>query len=719
MPATMSNANYFATEQENPAPETTADIAQDQQRLREIAARVEQLRSETLERIASRGRDHAGILQQSLERDVELNEMAARLRQLDRMGPSACLGFMENASTGERHYIGRIGLSDDQGKQLMLDWRAPAAEPFFAATHENSYGLVMRRRYRWRRQLITDYWDEVFDSSLLASHARLDDHSSFLASLGSKRSPKMQDVLSTIQTDQDAIIRSSSQGALVVDGGPGTGKTVVALHRAAYLLYADPRLRSQGGRVLVVSPHQAYSAYVSDILPNLGEDEVLISTLSNIVSIGDDLPAEADPEVQRIKASTAMLKTIERAVTVFQEPPATDQTVDLAEGRVTISAQLWRNALDMIERKIPHNEARMALREALIDILLPAEDSTADTHALFRAELERSTSLEGILNEYWPVLDPINLLRAVLGNDALLRYSAQELTDEEINHLLANPASDSWTAADYPLIDLARFLIGDPDSEAKQREERSRRHAERSQWKNVIDDLIASADDKEDLSSQLMHQDLQEQLLSQGMESPERSISFDGPFSHVIIDEAQDLTDAQWAMIQRRCPSGSLTIVGDRAQAAEGFTRSWEQRLDDIGIRNITIAPLQVNYRSTAQIMEAAAQQILPYMPEANVPRSLRSDGVPVRYARPADLSSILDQWLDENSEGTAVVIGAPGFAAPDRASSLSPEHAKGLEFDLVLVNLPENFGTGLSGAVRRYVAMTRATAQLVVFTEQ
>lgn len=175
-----------------------------------------------------------------------------RLRQLDRMGPTACLGFTEDASTGERHYIGRLGLSDEHGKQLMVDWREPAAEPFFGATHENSYGLLLSRQYRWRRQLITGYWDEVLDSSLLSSSTRLDDRSSFLASLGTERSPKIQDVLSTIQSDQDAIIRSSSKGALAVDGGPGTGKTVVALHRAAYLLYADPRLRSQGGRVLGV-----------------------------------------------------------------------------------------------------------------------------------------------------------------------------------------------------------------------------------------------------------------------------------------------------------------------------------------------------------------------------------------------------------------------------------------------------------------------------------
>ncbi|MEF9873102.1 MAG: hypothetical protein RR778_05280 [Glutamicibacter sp.] len=321
MPAKIANTSYFDAIEHSPVPENSAEIGEDQQRLCEIANRVGQLRSEILERIARRGQDQAGVLQQSLERDVELSELAQRLRQLDRMGPYACLGFMETAGTGERLYIGRSGLSDDQGKQLLLDWRAPAAEPFFAATHEKDHGLAMRRRYRWRRQRICDYWDEVFDSSQLASHARLDDHSSFLSSLGSKRSPKMQDVLATIQSDQDAIIRRSSQGALVVDGGPGTGKTVVALHRAAYLLHADPRLQRQGGKVLVVSPHEAYSSYVADILPNLGEDEVLISTLSNIVSIGDDLPSEPDHGVHRIKSSLAMLDAVKRAVQVFEEPP--------------------------------------------------------------------------------------------------------------------------------------------------------------------------------------------------------------------------------------------------------------------------------------------------------------------------------------------------------------------------------------------------------------
>lgn len=718
MPARTKNNSYFETVQQNSAPELAKDTRQDQQRLSEIASRIQQLRQEMIERIAARGKDQAGTLQQSLQRDVELNEMAQRLRQLDLMGPYACLGYLQEAESGERLYIGRVGLSDDRGELLLVDWRTPAAEPFFAATHEKDYGLAMRRRYRWRRQRIADYWDEVFDSSQLQSHARLDEHSSFLASLGSKRSPKMQDVLSTIQSDQDAIIRSSSRGALVVDGGPGTGKTVVALHRAAYLLYADPRLRTQGGKVLVVSPHEAYSAYVSDVLPNLGEGDVLVSTLSNIVSIGDDVPAEKDPEVHRIKSRAAMLSAVKRAVGVFEEPPATEVLLDLGEMQATVTPQLWRDAVGMIDRAIPHNEARSQLREALIDQLFPRVANSTGSELQLRANAARSAALGTLLNEYWPVLDPLKLLQALYSTPALLRYSGVELGEEEIRKLLANSRPGIWTTADIPLVDFSRSLIGDPQSESKKREVQSRTRAERNRWKKIIDDLVASADDKEDLASQLMHHDLQEQLLNQSLETPLAPESFDGPFSHIIIDEAQDLTDAQWAMIRRRCPSGSLTIVGDRAQAVEGFNTTWEQRLARVGILDISISPLRVNYRSTAQIMEAAAEQILPQMPEANVPRSLRSEGAPVRYARPAKLEKILDQWLAENTEGTAAVIGFPGFPASDRVSVLSPEHAKGVEFDLVLVYQPENFGGDRSGAVRRYVAMTRATAQLVILSD-
>lgn len=719
MPPRTNIESYFEISAQQAMTDASLSIAEDDQRLIAIALRVEQLRAETLNRIVRRGQDHAGKLQQSLERDVELSELAQRLRQLERTGPLACLGFMENAETGERQYVGRIGLSDDHGKQLMLDWRTAAAEPFFAATHERTYGLSMRRRYKWRRQLITDFWDEVFDPSLLASHAKLDDHSSFLASLDTARSSKMQDVLSTIQSDQDAIIRASSKGALVVDGGPGTGKTVVALHRAAYLLYADPRLRSQGGRVLVVSPHDAYSAYVSDVLPNLGEDEVQISTLSNIVSIHDEVLAETDPELSQIKSTGSMLRTIKRAVQVFQEPPSTSLEIQLTDGTVSICVSLWRSAISMIDATAPHNEARGQLRNALLELILPRLTNDQSRKQSLHRELESSTDFNEYLNEFWPLLDPMNLLRTLYTTPALLHYSGVELNSAQIQKLLDAGSALSWTTADLPLIDYARFLTGDLSIEAQHRHRQAVQHAERQQWKEVISDLLESADDKEDLSSQLIHADLQEQLISQHLEPEHAPERFDGPYSHIVVDEAQDLTDAQWAMILRRCPSGSLTIVGDRAQASAGFVGTWEQRLKKLGIRELTVSELKVNYRSTAQIMEVAAEQVREQIPHANIPESLRTNGEPVHFALPDQLSPLLEQWLSTHPEGTAAVIGHPNFESTDRVSSLSVENAKGLEFDFVAVYRPERFGQGQSGAVRRYIAMTRATAQMVVFTGQ
>lgn len=208
----------------------------------------------------------------SMDRDLEVHRLTGRLRALRRFGLDLCLGRIVPADGDEPVYIGRLGLTDPEGRRLLIDWRSPAAEPFFAATHAGPMGLASRRRYRWTRGRITDYWDEVFAAEGLDGHAALDDQSAFIATLGTSRSAKMRDVLATIQADQDAIVRAGSRGALVVDGGPGTGKTVVALHRSAYLLYSDPRLGHRRGGLLFVGPHQPYLDYVADVLPSLGEE---------------------------------------------------------------------------------------------------------------------------------------------------------------------------------------------------------------------------------------------------------------------------------------------------------------------------------------------------------------------------------------------------------------------------------------------------------------
>ncbi len=718
MPSSHPSPSYFQLNPEHSTPQHTLAIQTDEQQLTKIARRVQQLRRETTAQISNHGHERAGVLQQSLERDVQLHRLGQKLQYLDRVGPQACLGFMQDASTGERIYIGRLGLSDEQGESLLVDWRAPAAEPFFTATHSHPAGLAMRRRYRWRRQLVTDFWDEVFGDPQLAMSPALDDHSAFLASLGAERTGRMQDVLSSIQADQDAIIRSASAGALVVDGGPGTGKTVVALHRAAYLLYADASLRSRGGRVLVLSPHDSYTAYVSDILPNLGEDEVLVSTLSNLVSNVGEVEPESNPRITAIKSSMAMVDAVARAVKVFEQPPAGQVLIDCSWGEERISVAQWNTAVQTCDPGLGHNEAREQLFEILVEHLMSGVPDTAGSAELIRHELNHNTQLLGCLDEYWPVLDPQNLLRAVYSTPALLRYCAQGLSAAQIRELLDEPPATQWTQPDLPLLDLARSLVGDPLHAAENRRRAAVLASERELMLQVIADLITAADDKEDLSSQLMHADLQEQLVSQRAEAEEPTETTAEPFSHIIIDEAQDLSDAQWAMIFRRCPSGSLTIVGDRAQAIAGFSESWEERLARVGIRNPRIAHLNVNYRTTAQVMEAAAAVIHRHLPEANVPVSLRTDGAPVRWGRPGELDSIISCWLAGHPQGIAAVIGKEDYVPPARVVSLTPAQAKGLEFDLVVVYRPQRFGAGLSGAVQRYVAMTRATAQLVVLGE-
>ncbi|MDX6231449.1 MAG: hypothetical protein QOH68_400, partial [Nocardioidaceae bacterium] len=288
-------------------------ITADDEHFAAIAESLERSIAELAGRLESERKAPGGTGQEAMDRDMEIHRLTTRLRTLRRFGLDLCLGRIVSPNDGEHLYVGRLGLTDSTGRRLLLDWRSPAAEPFFGATHANPMGLASRRRYRWTRGRITDYWEEVFASDDLAGHAALDDQSAFIASLGSNRSARMRDVLGTIQSDQDTIIRAGSRGALVVDGGPGTGKTVVALHRAAYLLYSDPRLGHRKGDVLFVGPHQPYLSYVADVLPSLGEEGVQTCTLRDLVPQGAVAVAETDPEVIRLKASAAMTRAIEPA----------------------------------------------------------------------------------------------------------------------------------------------------------------------------------------------------------------------------------------------------------------------------------------------------------------------------------------------------------------------------------------------------------------------
>ncbi|RKN47730.1 RNA polymerase recycling motor ATPase HelR [Micromonospora endolithica] len=692
-------------------------IAGDRRHFAAMAESLGRLSAELSGRLEAARRAPGGGGRQAVDRDQEVRRLTTRLRTLGRFGLDLCLGHMVGVDDTEPVYVGRQGLTDGAGRRLLVDWRSPAAEPFFGATHADPMGLVRRRRYRWTRGRITDYWDEVFTADGFEGHAALDDQSAFIASLGGNRSARMRDVLATIQADQDAIIRAGSHGALVVDGGPGTGKTVVALHRTAYLLYSDPRLRHHRGGVLFVGPHQPYLAYVGDVLPSLGEDEVQICTLRDLVAEGATAGVETDPRVARLKASADLVAAIETAVRFYEEPPGKGMAVATDWSEIWLGADDWARAFEAPDPGVPHNEARDQIWAELLTILLDKYDGDEPVD-LLRRSLSANEELRTALHRAWPLVEAVDLVGDLWSVPAYLRRCAPWLDPDEIR-LLQRPDARAWTVSDLPLLDAARQRLGDPEASRRRRRHDAALAAERERMATVVGELIEAHtfDDGQGVLASLRQLDLQDALVDEAVLPGTDPDPLAGPFAHVVVDEAQELTDAEWQMLLLRCPSRSFTVVGDRAQARHGFTESWQERLERVGLGRVELASLTVNYRTPAEIMTEAEPVIRAVLPDANVPTSIRGTGLPVVHGSVRDRDSILDTWLAAHPDGIACVIGDPAFAGSSRVRSSTPELAKGLEFDLVVLVDPEAFGDGIEAAVDRYVAMTRATQQLVVLT--
>lgn len=724
-------------------------VAGDDAHFAAITAALGYRRSEDGRRLDALRRQPRGSGEYALERDAEIRRLSSRLLLLQRFGLDLVLGRMvPSDGSGTTVYVGRTGLTDGDGDRLLIDWRSPAAEPFFAATHAQPLGLASRRRYRWSRERVTDYWDEVFTteglSGGLQAHAALDDQSAFIASLGAHRTGRMRDVLGTIQADQDAIIRAGSRGALVVDGGPGTGKTVVALHRTAHLLYSDERLRRHRGGVLVVGPHEPYLAYVADVLPSLGEDGVLTATVRGLLPEGATAPAEADQRVADLKSRRDLVDAVEPAVRLYEEPPAEALLVETPWDEVWLYPEDWAEAFGAPDSGTPHNEAREDVWTALLQILVEAHSAATDPNAardgenggpsteLLYRSFESNRRLRAAFARAWPVLRAEEIVGDLFTVPAYLSRCAPTLEPSEVRSLQrADP--QAWTLSDLPILDAARRRIGDPDTAWKRRTRDRARERNQAVMDRVIEDLVAADDSDLQLMTSLQTEDIRDKLTADEDLPADTRDPLAGPFEHIVVDEAQELTDAEWQMLLARCPSRSLTIVGDRAQARRGFTESWRQRLERVGVGSVEIATLTINYRTPEEVMAEAAPVIRAQIPDANVPTSVRASGNAVRHGTPDELDQVLDAWLEEHDqgEGTAVVISAdgtaaagpvqgkaPGTAVRDRLRSLTPALAKGLEFDLVILVDPQEFGTGIEGAVDRYVAMSRATQQLVILED-
>ncbi|WP_314148827.1 AAA family ATPase [uncultured Leifsonia sp.] len=768
---TLALPSLFALDP-HPAKAAPELIDDDARHFGRIEARLAAEREEVDGRLAELLATPGGNGQEAYEREVEIVRLNRRARLLRRFGADLCIGRVVT-DTGTI-YIGRVGLADSDGERLLVDWRTPAAEPFFGATLAHPMGLTSRRRYRWADRRVTDYWDEAFTEAAASSPAALDDQSAFIASLGASRTPRMRDVLGTIQADQDAIIRADGQGTLVVDGGPGTGKTVVALHRAAYLLYSDPRLQSGRGGVLFVGPSHAYTDYVADILPGLGEEGVRTCTLTDLVPEGGEAVPEPDRRVALLKGDGRMPRAVEAAIRLSERPPSRPTVLDTPWGELRIGQREWAEALAAADPATPHNDARAEIREALLDILVdivstrnsesaPVRDgrwsgegwgdagwddaaSTRDDDAprrgfdneeefdaygltggqtdadAIRRSLTADTDLPTVFDAVWPLLDPASIVRRLWSSPALLLRCAPWLTTDEAALLQRSP-SDPWTVSDLPLLDAARQRAGDPERDRRHRAEAARAAADRAVMDEVIQDLIATDDSDLKTMSMLRGQDLRAALDTYTGPAASSTDLLAGPFAHIIVDEAQELTPAEWTMITRRVPSHSLTTVGDRAQARHGFPESWTERLAEVGLPGATVATLSVNYRTPVAVMKQAEPVIRAVLPDANVPTSIRDNGIPVRHAPATDRDSILRAWLDAQPEGTACVIGDDSFATIPRVRSLSAAEVKGLEFDLVLLVEPgprhggaaPDRAAAIETAVDRYVAMTRTTGALVI----
>lgn len=316
----------------------------------------------------------------------------------------------------------------------------------------------------------------------------------------------------------------------------------------------------------------------------------------------------------------------------------------------------------------------------------------------------------------WPALEATDLVGDLWTVPAYLRLCAPWLEPDEVR-ALQRARPDAWTVADLPLLDAARRRLGDPAASRRRRERQALLAAEREQREQVMDHLIAADDSEMQVMSMLRGADLQGALVDEAALPAPDDDPLAGPFAHVVVDEAQELTDAQWQMLLARCPSRSVTVVGDRAQARHGFAETWQERLERVGLRQVTQATLGINYRTPREVMAYAEPVIRAAVPDANVPTSVRATGVPVTHGHTSDLGHVVRDWLDAHDEGVVCVVGATEVPTDPRVRALTPELAKGLEFDLVVLVDPDRFGSGVQGAVDRYVAMTRATQQLVVLT--
>ena len=647
---------------------SNADLDREQQYISLLYTRLDDLRERADRRLAGILKQTGGTHQARVERETFNAMYRQQLAQLDAAENGLCFGRLEFAD-GELRYIGRLGIhaDTDDYEQLLMDWRADAARPFYLATAASPGDVRVRRHIDTRGRKVTSLDDEVLDLAAAdpSRHEGLTGESALLAALGRSRTGSMTDIVETIQAEQDVIIRAPMPGALVVQGGPGTGKTAVALHRAAYLLYTYRRQLEKRG-VLVVGPNATFLRYIGQVLPSLGETSVLLSTIGDLFP-GVSATAAEPAEVAAIKGRIAMAKVIAAAVRDRQHVPAEPLEIkaDVASirlvtaagregaapeiganvGRLRLTPRAISNARDRARRsRRPHNRARSVFAREIVNALtrqlatrigtnVRTGEPLMDNHDVddLRQELRADPAVRAAIAELWPTLTAQQLVGDLLTDPARLAAAAPRMSTAD-RDALHREAGAAWTPADVPLLDEAAELLGEDDRAARAAQAR-RRRLEEAYAQGVLD--IIGRDDEDD-PELLMGADLVDasQLAArfeeeQNLTAAERAAADRAwAFGHVIVDEAQELSPMAWRMLMRRCPARSLTVVGDVAQTGDlAGLPSWSEALNPYLGDRWRLAPLTVNYRTPAEVMAVAADVLAEIDPALQPPRSVRESG--------------------------------------------------------------------------------------------
>jgi DNA helicase IV len=662
-----------------------------------------------------------------VQRDSEVRALVREIKRLNVADNGLCFGRLD-ALSGEHTYIGRIGIFEKANdyEPLLVDWRAPAARAFYVATGANPENLRRRRQFHTRGRQIVEFTDELLGRPD-AAHQGGSDDAALLAAVNAPRGDGMRDIVSTIQAEQDEIIRLDHPGVLVIEGGPGTGKTVVALHRVAYLLYTQ-RKRIENHGVLVVGPNSAFLKHIGRVLPSLGETDVVFVTTGDLVP-GLHVAAEDTPEAARLKGSLTILDVLAAAVADRQRLPEDPIPIKMADVELQIDTETAEWAIqEALASGRPHNEARAVFTEIITYVLteraiarvgrgwLTREDRKAweQMRTDLLSELADNAAFTAALDELWPVLTPQSLLASLYSSPERLRAAGADPA-------LFRADGDAWTVSDVPLLDELVDLLG-PDKPADDSAERERK-AEAQYAANVLDSMLRREDmmDDEDhlLATDMLYaEDLADRFVQRDTrELAERAAADrDWTYRHIVVDEAQELSEMDWRVLMRRCPSRSFTVVGDLAQrrSVAGAT-TWDNMLEPYVPSRWLYRSLSVNYRTPAEIMSVAAALLAEFAPGVLPPESVRSTGVQpwARRVNEGEMSSAIEEFVRDEAghEGTHVVIGPPGVPG-----TVPPSETKGLEFDSVLVVEPERIiAEGPRGAAELYVALTRATQRLGV----